>query len=95
MHIITWSRIKAFYVRHPGAEAPLRAWFKVISAGHFGTHAELKRAFGSVDKVAEWQVFDIGGNKYRLIAYIRFDWHRCYIKHMLTHAEYDKGAWKR
>ena len=95
MHVIAWPRLKAFYERHPAAEPPLRAWFKTISAAQFKSFAELKQAFGTVDKVAEWHVFDIGGNKYRLICYLRFDWQRCYVRHVLTHTKYDKGAWKQ
>ena len=95
MHVIAWSRIRDFYIRHPSAETALRAWFKMMRSGIFETHADLKQAFGAVDKVGEYHVFNIGGNKYRLIAYVRFDWHRCYIKHVLTHVEYDKGAWKQ
>ena len=45
-------------------------------------------------KVGEFVVFDIGGNKYRLIAYIRFEKQIVYIKAVLTHRDYDKGAWK-
>lgn len=48
----------------------------------------------TVDKVGELTVFDIGGNKYRLIAYIRFEKQIVYIKVVLTHRGYDKGAWK-
>ena len=47
-----------------------------------------------MDKVGELVVFDIGGNKYRLIAYIRFEKQIVYIKAVLTHRDYDKGAWK-
>ena len=39
-------------------------------------------------------MFDIGGNKYRLIAYIRFEKQIVYIKRVLTYRDYDKGAWK-
>lgn len=95
MHVNAWPRIKAFYERHPEAEAPLRSWLKAIETGQLKPFAEVKRAFGAVDKVAEWHVFDIGGNKYRLIAYMRYDWKRCFIKHVLTHAEYGKGRWKQ
>ena len=44
--------------------------------------------------MAEWHVYDFGGNKYRPICYARSDWQRCYIKHVLTYGEDDKGAWK-
>ena len=66
-----------------------------METGQFKSFAEVKRAFGAVDKVAEWHVFGIGGNKYRLIAYLRYDWQRCFIRHVLTHAEYDKGRWQQ
>ena len=40
-------------------------------------------------------MFNIGGNKYRLISVIKYRWQIAYIRHILTHAEYDKGKWKR
>ncbi len=55
---------------------------------------ELKQAFNTIDKVGELAVFDIGGNKYRLIAYVRFEKQIAYIKAVLTHRDDDKGAWK-
>ena len=56
--------------------------------------AELKTAFPSADKVGELIVFDIGGNKFRLIAFVRFTKQIVYIKAVLTHQEYEDGAWK-
>lgn len=61
----------------------------------FNSFAELRVVFGSVGKVGDLHVFDIAGNKYRLITYLRFDSKLCYIKQVLTHTEYDKGAWKK
>ena len=58
------------------------------------TFAELRQAFASVDKVGERYVFNIGGNKYRLIATIAYSIQTVWVKHVLTHAEYDEGAWK-
>lgn len=66
----------------------------MIEKNQFANWAELKAAFNTVDKVGELAVFDIGGNKYRLIAYIRFEKQIVYIKAVLTHGDYDKGAWK-
>jgi mRNA interferase HigB len=48
-----------------------------------------------VDFLGDLVVFDIGGNKYRLIAIVNYRTHIVFIRHILTHKEYDKGAWKR
>ena len=69
-------------------------WRRVIEKNDFSNWSQLKNAFNSVDKVEDLVVFDIGGNKFRLVAYIRFEKQIVYIKAVLTHAEYDKGAWK-
>jgi mRNA interferase HigB len=80
--------------RHPQADAALQGWRRVVEKNRFGNWAELKAAFNAIDRVGELVVFDIGGNKYRLIAYIRFARQILYIKAVLTHGEYDKGTWK-
>lgn len=94
MHAISNRTLKIFAERRPDAERPLQAWRKAMEKGNFRSFADLKLTFGSVDKINDRYIFDIGGNKYRLIAYVRFDWQRCYIKQVLTHAEYDRERWK-
>ena len=94
MRIISNSALRAFSGDHPLAEAPLQGWRRVIEKNQFANWAELKATFNAVDRVGELVVFDIGGNKYRLIAYIRFEKQILYVKAVLTHAEYDKGAWR-
>lgn len=94
MKIISNSALRAFAAEHRQAEAPLQGWRRVIEKNRFANWAELKAAFHAVDKVGELAVFDIGGNKYRLVAYIRFGKQIVYIKAVLTHRDYDKGTWK-
>jgi len=94
MRIISNSALRVFAADHPQAEFPLQGWRRVIEKNRFANWAELKAAFNAVDKVGELVVFDIGGNKYRLITYIRFEKQIVYIKAVLTHRDYDKGAWK-
>ena len=94
MQIISNSALRVFAALHPQADEPLQGWRRVIEKNRFGHWAELKAAFNAIDKVGELTLFDIGGNKYRLIAYIRFEKQIVYIKAVLTHRDYDKGAWK-
>lgn len=61
----------------------------------FDSFAILRQQFGSVDRVGDLYVFNIGGNKYRLIAFLHMAHQLAYIKYVLTHAEYDKGDWKK
>ncbi len=94
VHVITRKRLRDFAVRYREAAEPLAIWYAIMAKTDFGTFAELKRVFGSVDKVGKFTVFDIGGNKYRLIAAIHYNRRKVYIRHVLTHAEYDRNKWK-
>ncbi|MGH8614492.1 MAG: type II toxin-antitoxin system HigB family toxin [Gammaproteobacteria bacterium] len=85
----------AFAAQHQDASAPLQLWRKTVQAGLFLNFAALKKQFRAVDKVGDLCVFDIGGNKYRLIAFIHFRAQICYVKQVLTHAEYDTGKWRQ
>ena len=95
MRFITNRRLLEFSAAHHDASGPLQAWRKAMESTGFCSFAELREVFGSVDKVGELYVFNIAGNKYRLIAFLRFDRQLCYIKQVLTHTEYDKGVWKK
>lgn len=94
MHVITRKRLREFAAEHREAEEPLGVWFKLISTRDFGSFSELKRVFGSVDKVGKFTVFNIGGNKFRLIAAIHYNRRKVYLRYVLTHAEYDQEKWK-
>jgi mRNA interferase HigB len=94
MHVITRKRLREFSVRYGDATEPLAVWYAIMSRTDFGSFAELKRVYGSVDKVGKYTVFDIGGNKFRLIAAVHYNRKKVYIRHVLTHAEYDQAKWK-
>lgn len=94
MHIISQKALRVFWEQYPDSKNPLLRWFKIMSKSDFPNFNELRVTFPSADKVSELIVFNIGGNKYRLIASIHFNRSKVYIRHVLTHAEYDKGAWK-
>lgn len=94
MHIITFSRLKEFYEKYPDAKTSLRSWNKVTKLAQWQNFAELRETFSSADQVVNLTVFNIGGNKYRLITYIDYQSQKVFILHVLTHAEYNTDKWK-
>ena len=87
MHVITQSRIWEAKKIYPAVAHALDGWYRVIKRNQFNNFAELKMSFNSVDKVGNLIVFDIGGNKVRLISVIHFQRKKVYIRQILTHKE--------
>ena len=92
MQVIALRTLRVFWEVHPQSETPLRTWYSNVSAAVWDTPQDVKGDFGaSVDFVADNRViFDIGGNKYRLIAHISYQYKRVLVKFVGTHAAYDK-----
>lgn len=94
MRIITRRRLLEFAKKHPSAHSGLEHWYRVMKRNNFDNFAELRKTFPGADQVGKVTVFNIGGNKARLIAAIHYNRHRVYIRYVLTHPEYDQGKWK-
>lgn len=94
MHIITRSRLREFWEKHPDAEASLRTWYGATSLAHWSNFVELREVFPSADQVKKLTVFNINGNKYRLIVLVDYNYQKVFIRSILTHSEYDKEDWK-
>ena len=94
MHIITRKRLLEFGKKHPDCNTALESWYRIVKHTKFNSLAELKKTFPSADQVGKLTVFNIGGNKARLIAAIHYNRSRVYIRHALTHKEYDRGILK-
>jgi len=92
--VISKRTLKEFWESHPEANSPLMAWLAVVKHISPRNPAELRTVFGSVDSVRAFAVFNIGGNKFRLIAGIDYRCQVVYIKYVLTHKAYDEGKWK-
>ena len=92
MRVISNKALVDFASIHAEADTPLQAWRRIIETGSFGTYADLKSSFHAVDKVSVYYIFNIGGNKFRLVAAIHFDKQNLFIRHVFTHQEYDE--WK-
>ncbi len=95
MHIISRKALRQFWEQYPDSKLALARWFKIVQHTDFQDFSELRATFPSADKVSQWMVFNIGGNKHRLITAIHFNRGKVYIRRVLTHKDYDKGSWKR
>jgi len=99
MRVISKPRLRAFWRRYPEAEAPLKTWWKIATRARWATIADVRATFPQADAVTlkcgkTVTVFNVGGNKFRLIVAIVYHAHTVYIKHVLTHSEYDAESWK-
>ena len=94
MHVITRKRLNEFAEKYPGTENALVDWYSLIKQNDFSNFAELRMIFSSADKVGKLTVFNVGGNKVRLIAAIHYNRKKVYIRAVLTHKEYDAEKWK-
>lgn len=93
VNALTLATLREFWEAHPDAEEPLRRWLGLVRRGQYRSFAEVRADFGEADWVRGFIVFDIGGNKYRVVAEPDFETQRLYIKHILTHKGYD--AWTK
>ncbi|MBR8837581.1 MAG: type II toxin-antitoxin system HigB family toxin [Stigonema ocellatum SAG 48.90 = DSM 106950] len=94
MHVISRKALRQFWEKYPDSETALIRWFKLMNSANFQTFDELRSVFPSADLVGDIIVFNIGGNKYRLITSIHFNRQKVYIRDILTHSEYDLDQWK-
>ena len=93
MHVISPRAIREAQNNDPKAVHALVAWLRLMAENNFKNFAELKQTFGSVDKVGKFCVFDVGGNKLRIITAIHFNRSKVYVRAVLNHKEYDQGCW--
>lgn len=94
MHVISYKRIREFVSTHRDAESSLTAWYKTTRKANWQNLTELQSVYPSADLVGRYVVFNIRGNKYRLIARIVYRSQTLFVIAILTHEEYDLGKWK-
>ena len=83
-----------FAEKFPETSNALADWYQLMKQNNFDSIAEVRQIFPSADKVGKLTVFNIGGNKIRLIAAIHYNRKKIYIRAVLTHEEYDEGKWR-
>lgn len=94
MHVISRSRLVEFWEKYPNAQNSLRSWYKLTYEAEWQNFVDLRQIYPSADQVSNLTVFNIGGKNYRLIALVDYKYQKVFIRHVLTHAEYDKEDWK-
>lgn len=95
MNTISYRKIREFIALHPNAESSLSAWYKIARKAKWQNLIEVRKDYPHADRVGRLIVFNIAGNNYRLIAEIHFESQLVLIRHILTHAEYDRDRWKK
>ncbi len=94
MRIISKAAINEFSKTHKDAVESLLHWYGVTKRAAWRHLVDVRADFPHADAVDIFTVFNISGNKYRLVSVIKCRWRIVYIRHILTHAEYDEGKWK-
>jgi mRNA interferase HigB len=93
LRIISRKALREFGERHADAKAPLDVWYRIVKGRDYQSPHELRQDFPTASFLgARRTVFNIGGNKYRLLVDMRYDLGRVYIRDVLTHAEYDRKS---
>ena len=94
MRIVSKAAITDFCKKHRDAVEPLMHWYVVAKRARWTNLTDVREDFRHADAVGAFTVFNVAGNKYRLIAAIKYRWQLVYIRRILTHSEYDKERWK-
>ena len=91
MRIIARKTLRDFWLTHPDAEQPLRAWFHDTKVAEWTGPADIRATYASASFLANNRiVFNIRGNRYRLIVSINYDYRVVYIRFIGSHAQYDQ-----
>ena len=94
MHVIGFRILREYAQNHADCQEALNNWYKVAIKARWSKLVEVQQVFPKAEAVSNFTVFNIKGNKYRLIVSIDYEGQLIYIKYILTHAKYDKDKWK-
>ena len=95
MRVISKKKVSDFILQNLESKASLENWYRIVSKSYFASFPDLRTTFPSADQVSELTVFNISGNKFRLIAAIHYNRQILYVREILTHAEYSKNKWRK
>jgi mRNA interferase HigB len=94
MRIVSRKAIRETASQRAAWAASLNAWYRIAKNADWKNFAEVRNSWKNSDVVGRFVVFDISHNRCRLIATIKYKWRMVYIRHILSHAEYDEKEWQ-
>lgn len=94
MHLISAGKLEQAASKYPDVGVTIKAFFKTIEQAQWRSLIDVQHLYRDAEVVGNFTVFNIKGNKYRLILDIDYEERVAYFKYFLTHAEYDRGKWK-
>ena len=90
MHVISFKKLRDFFTKEPNSKVGLQDWFKRAKKSDWSNFADLKNTFNSADNIGnDRYVFNIKGNHYRIVAIVRFNFKKIYIRWVGKHKDYD------
>lgn len=95
MHVISKKAWQDATAKDHTLEGPISEWYRVARSASWNSLVDVRQVYPHADFVDPYTVFNIKGNAYRLIVKIEYRWQMIFVKHLLTHDEYNKGDWKR
>ncbi len=95
MRVISQSAWRDVVAVDPSVEGPISEWYKVAKNATWRSLVDVRKVYPHADFIHPYAVFNIKGNSYRLVVKIEYRWQIICIKALLTHAEYDRGKWKK
>lgn len=95
MRVISKKPLRDFWEQHPESRQAIEDWFRKASKLKVSSFPALCKTFGSADYVDGFTIFDVGGNRYRIVTVVHYDKQRLYVRHVMTHAEYDLNNWRK
>ena len=87
-------QLSDFWAEHPDAETPILSWHQLASLASWKNFADIRRDYPHADAVGGFVVFNVSGNKYRLVVKVAYNKGKVYVHRVMTHKEYDRGDWK-
>ena len=95
MNVISKRGLFERAAKYPDARSALPVWFDTADAAEWASLEDVRKSYPATDMVGDLAIFNIRGNHYRLIVRMAWKYKRIYVKEFLTHAEYDRGRWKK